>query len=57
MKIGEKDTNPNVVNAVNEIIRDIMDRRGFRQTWEETDDDIQEEIKKCWHDIIDRWIT
>ena len=30
------------------ILIDITDRRGFRQTWDGVDDDIQREIVEAW---------
>jgi hypothetical protein len=41
-----------IINAVEAIIRDLSDRRGLRQEWEQIDDDIQEEIKETWAWII-----
>lgn len=36
---------------VDAILDDLTDRRGFRQTWDETDDDVQAEIRKAWQTI------
>jgi len=37
---------------VDDIIDDLCDRRGLRQEWDETDEDIQKEIKDTWKNII-----
>lgn len=39
-------------NIVNAIIADLSDRRGFRQAWDDTDKDIQEEIRLAWINIV-----
>jgi len=31
---------------------DLTDRRGLRQEWEQIDDDVKQEIRKMWSDII-----
>lgn len=38
--------------AVALIIKDLTDRRGLRQMWEEIDRDIQDEIRAQWAAII-----
>lgn len=38
---------------VKEIIRDLTDRRGLRQEWEEIDADIQKEIITKWTKIVE----
>jgi len=40
------------INAVNAIVRDLSDRRGLRQEWEQIDDETQGEIKIRWVEII-----
>lgn len=35
-----------------EIVKDLSDRRGLRQEWDNIDYDIQEEIKDNWKSII-----
>lgn len=35
-----------------DIVSDLTDRRGFRQEWEQVDEDIQEEILSTWLEII-----
>lgn len=35
-----------------DIVSDLTDRRGFRQEWEQADEDIQEEILSTWLEII-----
>ena len=30
------------------IIEDMSDRRGFRQAWDDVDEEIQEEIMETW---------
>lgn len=37
---------------VEEIIKDILDRRGLKQEFQAIDEDIQEEIKDTWKGII-----
>lgn len=39
--------------AVKAILADVTDRRGWRQAWDMFDDDIQEEIKVRWKEILD----
>jgi hypothetical protein len=34
------------------ILDDVTDRRGWRQAWDEFDDDIQQEIKDIWLIVI-----
>lgn len=34
------------------ILDDVTDRRGWRQEWDEFDDDVQEEIKDVWLIVI-----
>lgn len=38
--------------AVDNIIADLKDRRGLRQEWEGIDDDVQQEIRKVWRQIV-----
>ena len=38
--------------AVDKIVRDLSDRRGLRQEWEQIDEDIQQKIRDVWTDII-----
>jgi hypothetical protein len=38
--------------AVEGIIKDLTNRRGLRQEWEQIDEDIQEEIKDQWTLIV-----
>lgn len=45
-------TPENAIKAVECIVRDIKDRRGLRQEWEEIDEDIQGEIMVEWMAII-----
>lgn len=37
---------------VKEILADLKGRRGFRQEWENIDDDIQDELKSKWIRIV-----
>ena len=37
---------------VQEIIDDILDRRGFGDEWEQMSPEIQEEIKNEWIEIV-----
>ena len=37
---------------VDNILYDLTDRRGLRQEWEQIDDDIQQEIKDAWFQIV-----
>ncbi len=40
-------------SAVALIIKDLSDRRGFRQEWEGIDDDIQDEIRERWVSLVE----
>lgn len=40
------------ISAVDEIITDLLDRRGLRQEWETIDSGVQQEIKEAWAQII-----
>lgn len=42
----------NVERLVDAILYDLTDRRGFRQEWDQVDDDIKDEIKQTWTGII-----
>jgi hypothetical protein len=35
------------------ILDDVTERRGWRQTWDQFDDDIKREIMREWHKLID----
>lgn len=37
---------------VDAILVDLTDRRGLRHAWDEIDDDIRDEIKACWAEIV-----
>lgn len=37
---------------VDALIEDLRDRRGFRQVWEETDDDVMDEMRDKWVAIV-----
>jgi len=39
--------------AVKQILADVTDRRGWRQAWDQFDEDIQEEIQETWLKILD----
>ena len=39
-------------DSVDEIIRDLSDRRGIKHAWDQIDADIQEEIKQVWREAI-----
>ncbi len=39
-------------SIVNDIIKDLTDRRGLRQEWECIDQDIQQEIRDEWKKIV-----
>ena len=41
-------------NTVFEIISDFTGRRGLRQSWDDIDVDIQEEIIQSWIDIVSK---
>ena len=45
-------TDQDVQRAIDELIKDITDRRGFRQVWDEIDDDIKAEIIDSWTNIF-----
>ena len=38
--------------AVRDIEKDLTDRRGLRQEWERIDDEIQDEIRNVWRDLV-----
>lgn len=38
--------------AVEAIVRDLTDRRGLRQTWDEIDDGIRDEIIGKWKKLV-----
>lgn len=40
--------------AVQAIVRDLTDRRGLRQEWDNIDSEIQAEIKVQWAALIDK---
>jgi uncharacterized sporulation protein YeaH/YhbH (DUF444 family) len=39
-------------SIVNDILRDLGDRRGLRHEWEQIDGDLQEEIAVKWESIV-----
>ena len=41
-----------IKEIVEKIVFDISDRRGLKNEWYAIDEDIQEEIKECWFNII-----
>jgi len=45
-------TTEEVQKAIDGLIKDITDRRGFRQLWEEIDNDTKDEIKESWANIL-----
>ena len=38
--------------AVDRIIKEMSDRKGIGDEWEHIDEEIQQEIKEAWADII-----
>lgn len=42
------------IQAVHGILDDLTDRRGLRQEWEQIDDEIQDEIREEWVEIVSR---
>jgi len=44
--------NERAIKAVEEIVKDLTDRRGLRQEWEQIDEEIQLEIKEMWAGFI-----
>lgn len=38
--------------AVDQIVREMCDRKGIGDEWEHIDEEIQQEIKEAWADII-----
>ena len=48
--------NINATKAVLKIVDDIKDRRGFKQLWDDLDDDIKQEIMEKWFDIVNEAI-
>lgn len=43
----------NAQKIVSLIIKDMTDRRGLRQGWDDIDSDIQDEIRETWAKLID----
>lgn len=41
------------IEIVQAIYRDLHGRRGLRQTWDDIDADIQEEILEAWTAIVE----
>ena len=41
-----------IAGIVKDIIYDISDRRGLKQEWRQIDEDVQDEIRSTWADII-----
>jgi hypothetical protein len=41
-----------VNEAIDNLIKDINDRRGLRQEWEQIDDEIVAEIRQEWFNIL-----
>lgn len=39
-------------DIVNTILKDMTDRRGLRQEWDQIDSDIQQEIKDTWAELV-----
>ncbi len=48
----ESFVNKKAKNIVKKLIEDLTDRCGFDHQWDETDEEIQKEIKKIWIGII-----
>lgn len=46
-----------VSSVVGSIIAMLTDRRGFRQTWDECDGDIQSEIEASLHEIVSQLVA
>lgn len=40
------------IKIVDAILADLMDRRGFRQEWDQCDDEIKIEIRDAWVRIV-----
>jgi len=40
-----------------DILRDVTDRRGWRQEWDGFDSDIQESIIQTWIDIVQKQLS
>ena len=43
---------PKETVIVRKIIEDLTDRGGLQQAWEAIDEEIQDEIKSTWCDIV-----
>jgi len=41
-------------DAVDEIIADLSDRRGLKWEWSKIDEDVREEIRAAWIEIVKR---
>jgi hypothetical protein len=39
-------------DIVDAILADMTDRRGLRHEWDQIDDDIKQEIKTTWAEIV-----
>jgi hypothetical protein len=43
-------------DIIDQILYDLTDRRGLRQSWESIDEDVRDEIKSAWTDIACRGV-
>lgn len=39
--------------VVDAVVKDLTDRRGLRQEWEQIDEEIQQEIREAWAGIVE----
>lgn len=39
-------------SVVEKILDDLTDRRGLRHEWERLDDDVKDEIRQKWEEIV-----
>ncbi|MBI2633454.1 MAG: hypothetical protein HYW78_03670 [Parcubacteria group bacterium] len=49
LKVKDKKISEKIVN---EIMKDLCDRSGLQNEWENIDSDVQGEIKKEWRKIV-----
>jgi hypothetical protein len=51
--LEQRVANRNIRVAVMQIIKDIQDRRGLGDEWNQIDNETLKEIKETWYEIIE----
>lgn len=44
-------------NIVDAIVEDLSDRNGIKQAWYDIDEEIQDEIRQTWKEIVIKHIS